>query len=128
MDPVTNELPAAVPWMNLAISVLALVGVVWITFTRSQSTRRLLINLTGLTAIAVLTAGAMFQANLLSLDMWVLIGTGGRIGVLVLVALFVFTPEEFDTNAERDLAEDKHFGDQRRELEREHNHEDRSGH
>lgn len=117
----TNELPFAVPLFNLAVSLLAMAGISWITIRRSQSTRRLLINLTGLTAILVLVAGALFQANMLPLSVWVLIGSGGRLAVLSLVLLFVFTPEEYDhTDEERNAREDRQFGDQRRMLEHDH--------
>lgn len=93
-----NELPYALPWMNLIISVIAFMAITWILVRRSQGVRRLFINMTGWTAIAVLVAGAAFQANIIFLDLWVLIGTGGRLAVLVLILLFLFTPEAQDTD------------------------------
>ena len=84
-----NELPALVPAVNLVVSIAMLVGAIVLTARRlHRSGRRsmyLLLDIALVVTCIVLTTGAAFQANWLPLDLWVAIGTGGRIAALVVV-------------------------------------------
>lgn len=98
-----NELPTFLPWVNLAVSVAAVALVAWMTvasYRHATSGRVRLLHVGKLLAVIVLVAGAAFQANLIPLEAWGAIGTGGRILVLIVLMALVGTPDA-TTRAER---------------------------
>ncbi len=77
-----NDLPSWVPVFNLVASVTALALAVpgirmfgWVVAYRAALA----------VALVILTAGAAFQANLLPLWAWIVLGSGGRLVVLALI-------------------------------------------
>lgn len=86
---VHNELPLLVPWVNIVLSALALLAsvVFW-----AKSGGPILGNAAMIIACLVLLAGALFQANLLSLDLWIVLGTGGRFLVAAAAIAFATLP------------------------------------
>lgn len=79
----TTSLPAWLPLLNLGISLLGLAFAV-VLLIRSQAPEHIGRSAL-LFATLVLVGGAMNQAGMLTLDGWVLIGTGGRAAVVVLL-------------------------------------------
>ena len=94
----TNVLPTALPWINLILSAIVLVMLLVLTWRRMRSPRRplriLLLDWACIVAALVLVAGAAFQANLIPLDPWVVVGTGGRVAFAAIVAALVFTKDD----------------------------------
>lgn len=80
----TNELPVLLPWLNVAFSALTLAVVTWGLYVHRHHELRTIIGGVVLwIAILVLLSGALFQANVLSLEWWIVLGSGGRIAVFV---------------------------------------------
>jgi hypothetical protein len=95
-DPVlTNELPAWLPYTNLAVSVFA--GIVWfpLFIRRARQARRrgdhvwLAMDVACGILIVVIIGGALFQSNLLKLWDWTVIGTGGRFAAAVVLLIML---------------------------------------
>jgi len=79
----TNELPVIVPVLNIVVSAVALLIITVLAIRRDANDRIFILEATLWCATLVLLAGALFQANLLPLDWWIVIGSGGRIATLI---------------------------------------------
>lgn len=79
----TNDVPTWLPVFNLVASLAAMLLAIpgfrsgWTVAYRSAFA----------VSLVILLGGALFQANILPLWAWVLIGSGGRLAVLALVVV-----------------------------------------
>lgn len=97
MREVTSDtLPLLVPMMNLITSVISLLMAVYLTERRRRRVgfdRFTLLGATLCIAMLLLVAGALFNATVLSAQLWIVIGTGGRIAMLVVLTAVLTTKE-----------------------------------
>lgn len=80
----SNDLPSWVPIFNLVASLTALGLVVPILRVLNWS---VVYRVALAVALVILVAGALFQANILPLWVWVIVGAGGRGTVLALIVV-----------------------------------------
>lgn len=85
---ITTSLPSWLPLLNLAVSLIGMASSV-VVLVRSDPSRQI-VRSALLFAMMVLVGGAMNQAGMLTLDGWVLIGTGGRALVVVLLSVELY--------------------------------------
>lgn len=86
----TTTLPSWLPLLNLTISLIGMAFAVAL-LVHARSSGQVVGRSALLFATMVLVGGAMNQAGMLSLDGWVLIGTGGRAAVVVLLTTELYT-------------------------------------
>lgn len=83
---VVNVLPELLPYVNIGASLMG----VSLTIILFHLWHRKLVVSAMLAAALVNLAGALFQANLLPIDLWIIIGTGGRFAYFTFVFLIVY--------------------------------------
>lgn len=92
---IINELPAILPMVNTALSVIAMVGGAWLVIRGTTQSFRIRLERYALfAAIVVLTGGALFQLNVLPLEVWSMLGAGGRAVIVIVVVTLLVTPED----------------------------------
>jgi hypothetical protein len=101
MTDVTVTLPVWLPLANLALGLTSLAALVFLTvraIRRGQlrETRAIVITIFVWAAVLVIVGGSMSQLGLMSVEVWTIVGTGGRI-ILAVGLLTVATLPADDT-------------------------------
>lgn len=89
-----NELPIWLPIGNIVTSIIGLVLAIWII---KEGKYNKLIGLGFACFVLVCVAGALFQANIIGLPLWIILGTGGRIigaGLLLAGSVYRADPKK----------------------------------
>jgi cyanate permease len=84
LDIITNVLPEWLPFLNIISSLMTFILVLYL-IKKLPGQRNVLIIV--LVLAVVMLSGALFQANLMGLPLWIVLGSGGRILAAALVLI-----------------------------------------